>query len=198
MAKLRTGGSSIGIHFLPTAEQFHDWLQNLPTVERGRYLLEKHIAGRFLTVGIVQMSRSDLYLPALEVRTPDGFYYDQRSKLGVDSAHCEPEFIVPAPIPLETQRRINDICREAYRLTGCAGMARVDLMLDREGVPWLLEINTIPGLSRKSNLTCEFMHLGFSYEQLLLAVLRTASLRTGPSVAKRAGMPDQHSIACNG
>jgi D-alanine-D-alanine ligase len=178
MAKLRTGGSSIGITLLRDLPELRTWLKQVGPDAREAYFFEKFIVGRFLTVGIIRMSEGDEQLPILEVLTGES-YYDEATKLGGCNDSPPVDFVVPAPLAQDTAAQINLLCGKAFRLAGCEGLARVDLMLDQNNVPHVLEINTIPGLSAASNLTAAFMSLGFTYHDLLLAVLRTAAQRVG-------------------
>lgn len=173
MVKPRTGGSSIGIRKFDTPDALAHWISCLPPEVLSSYFIEEFVEGSFMTVGIIELSEGVLALPVLRVLTSSDFY-DEATKLGADEARGTVTYEVPAHIPADLTTSLQDFALKAFRCAQCDGLARVDLMVDRHGVPTLLEINTIPGMSPNSNFTKAFCSLGFTYEELVLAALRTA------------------------
>jgi D-alanine-D-alanine ligase len=175
MAKLRTGGSSLGITLIEDEAGLEAWLKSIPSHDQPDYLLERYIAGRFVTVSIIQMSSGLEVLPILEVVT-DRAFYDEHVKLA-GAAAGSLDYVVPAELSCATAESVKELAVRAFEATGCAGLGRVDLMLDARGQAYVLEINTVPGLSAESNFTNSFKALGFDYEELIVAVLRSAYLK---------------------
>jgi D-alanine-D-alanine ligase len=181
MAKLRRGGSSLGITLLRSSSDFARWLDTIPANHLNDYLLEKFIQGRFVTVGVLQFPDELVVLPILAVLTK-GEFYDDVAKMGITKDSGGPEYHVPAHLNGDAAHAVQKLAIDAFRLTGCEGISRVDIMIDSDGVPHVLEINTIPGMAENSNLTHMASNLGFSYDELVLAVLRTAFLKQVPGV----------------
>jgi D-alanine-D-alanine ligase len=127
-------------------------------------LVEAYIAGRELTVGIVD----GRVLPAVEIVAPGGDYNYQH-KYGGGS-----RYLVPAPLGRAAARECADIGLRAYRVLGCRGMGRVDLRLDRAGRPFVLEMNTIPGFTANSLLPKAARAAGIGFAELCESVLQAA------------------------
>ena len=75
---------------------------------------------------------------------------------------------------LEREREIQALCLQAFRVLGCSGWGRVDLMLDRSGAPYLLEVNTAPGMTDHSLVPMAARAVGLTYEDLCLRILGSA------------------------
>ena len=77
-------------------------------------------------------------------------------------------------MPAAREREIQQLCLRAFRALGCSGWGRVDLMLDRAGSPWLLEVNTAPGMTDHSLVPMAARAAGLSYEDLCMRILELA------------------------
>lgn len=120
-------------------------------------ILEEWIAGRELTVGIL----GDSPLPVIEICPRQRFFnYAAKYTPGMTEYH------VPAPLPAEVAARIQAIGYAAHQALGCRHLSRADLMLSRDGAPFLLEVNTIPGFTPTSLLPKASASLGISYDKL--------------------------------
>ncbi|MBI4237418.1 MAG: hypothetical protein HY696_03235 [Deltaproteobacteria bacterium] len=194
MAKLRPGGSSIGITFLEDESTLQEWIQNTPPHELPHYFFEQYIAGRFVTVGLIKMAAGLITLPPLEVKSGTR-YYDEQVKLGAHADSAPPEYFVPAPLDEITLKKVADIAQKAFLVAECDVLGRVDLMIDNSGEPHLLEINTIPGVAPNSNFTNAFQSVGFSYAELVLSVLRTAFLKGATHEIRADGEIYQSALA---
>ena len=128
-------------------------------------LVEEYIKGRELTVGVV----NDRPLPAVEIQAPDGFY-DYAAKYTAGAS----VYLAPAPISLSTAKLLQSLALEVHRRLGCRGATRVDFRLDARGRPFVLEINTVPGMTQTSLLPMAAKVAGLSYEALVEAILRSA------------------------
>ena len=71
---------------------------------------------------------------------------------------------------------MQQLCLEAFDALGCSGWGRVDLMLDRAGKPWLLEVNTAPGMTDHSLVPMAARHVGMSFAQLCVRILELANV----------------------
>lgn len=130
-------------------------------------LVERFVPGRELTVGVLDGAA----LPVIEIRPKEGFY-DYKAKYTKDMT----EFMVPAPIGKRDQKRTVDAALAAYRVLGCAGAARVDMILPDGRVPQVLEVNTIPGMTETSLLPMAARAAGLGYRGLVSEILAGAGL----------------------
>lgn len=133
-------GSSVGVALVRDAADVG------PAVEAcakhpGAVLVEELIEGRELTVGVFD----DDVLGVVEVAAAEGFYdYEAKYRRG------DTRYVVPAPLNEQEQASVVRAALEAYRVLGCRGVARVDVMLSADGAPLVLEVNTVPGMTATS------------------------------------------------
>ncbi|MDX3904969.1 MAG: D-alanine--D-alanine ligase [Pigmentiphaga sp.] len=132
-------------------------------------LAESFIRGRELTVALLGSGRSARALPVIEIIAPEG-NYDYEHKYFTDDTR----YLCPAPLPAEVARRVQEISLAAYRALGCEGWGRADVMLDADNQPYLLEINTSPGMTGHSLVPMAAAASGMSYEALCVEILRDA------------------------
>jgi D-alanine-D-alanine ligase len=137
-------------------------------------LAEQFIEGRELTVAILGKDEGTRALPVIEIQAPGGNYDYHNKYFGEET-----RYLCPAPLPAEVTAQVQAVSVAAYRALDCEGWARVDLMLDRENRPWLLEINTSPGMTDHSLVPMAARAQGVSYDALVLAVLASARLKVG-------------------
>lgn len=163
-AKPLDGGSSQGVFLV---EDFRGSAEKIrrSVMRFGRLLIEKRIAGRELTAGLL----GNLKLPVVEVK-PSRLFYDYKAKYTKGMTVYE----VPARIPAKVAQKIQAIAYRVYRGLGLKGFSRVDVMLDRRNRPYVLEVNSIPGLTEFSLLPKAARAIGISFEELCLRVLRDA------------------------
>lgn len=159
-------GSAIGIKFVESAEQFPAAI--LGAFGYGdRVLVEQRVLGRELAVTVIGPAQSPTALPVVELHTPNGFYsYEAHYTIG--GVRLE----VPAALPEEARRRVEQVALQAYSLIGCRDFARVDLILDEEDTPQVLEINTIPGLTETGITPAAADAAGISFNELVAGIVR--------------------------
>lgn len=172
MLKDRMGGSSLGITLLSDKKSLDDWLSTESSRPYSKYFIEKYIKGTFVTVGIILLSTGYYILPVLTAETETDFY-DAAMKLG--KSDSEVKFRLGG-FSSKLITIIKETAWTAFTHSGCEGIARVDMIL-KDNKAWVLEINTIPGISREGNFTQMFTSLGFTYEELILAIMNTAYLK---------------------
>lgn len=134
-------------------------------------LIEQLVTGRELTCAILGEGASAEALPLIEIRAPEA-NYDYHSKYFSDDT----KYLCPAPIDAALAARIADLCVQAYRALGARGWGRVDVMLRDDGEPFLLELNTSPGMTGHSLVPMAAKAVGMSYEDLVLRILGMATL----------------------
>ena len=163
------GGSSQGVFLVEDFRRSAEKLRR--SVARfGRLLIEERIVGRELTAGLL----GDRKLPVVEVKTLRAFY-DYKAKYTKGMTTYE----VPAKIPAAVARQIQAIAYRVYQGLGLKGFSRVDIMLDQKNRPYVLEVNSIPGLTEFSLLPKAARAVGISFEELVLSVLQEACQRKG-------------------
>lgn len=160
-------GSSIGVVFAHRAEDVE------PAVEESlrhgsRVLLERLVQGAEYTVGILQ----DETLPLIRL-CPQGEFFDYRAKYESEDTRYD----IPCGLPRAMEDELGALAMRAFECTGAEGYGRVDLMLDELDRPWLLEVNTAPGLRRHSLLPMAAEAVGLEYEDLIVRMLETSRLR---------------------
>jgi D-alanine-D-alanine ligase len=171
MLKPPREGSSIGITKVTARE-------DIPAAVElaGRYdpdvLCEQFIAGEEITCPVVGEGRSARALPVIRIVAPEG-RYDYQNKYFTDDVR----YLCPSGLPEAEERRIQELAVAAFRALGCRGWGRADLMIrtsDRQ--PFLLEMNTAPGMTGHSLVPMSARSAGISYEQLCLNLLAAARL----------------------
>ncbi len=168
-------GSTIGITKVTT----HDHNELAAAFEAAvKYdddvLIEQLIVGRELTCAILGEGRTARPLPLIEICAP-GANYDFHHKYYSDDT----QYLCPAPIDDELAREVQALCVRAYNALGCRGWGRVDVMLHtdpRGDRPYLLELNTSPGMTGHSLVPMAARASGMSYEDLVLEILSMARL----------------------
>ncbi len=169
--KPRREGSSVGVSVLNNMNDLHNYLKEQNNCSEG-YLLEDYIKGREFTCGIIGTGNSAMALPVLEIRPKNQFYdYEAKYTDGMTN------FIVPAEIQHELSNKIKELSLNAYRAAGCRDFGRVDSIVSDEGDIYLLEINTLPGMTNLSDLPMEAKADGMCYDDLVEHILLSALKR---------------------
>lgn len=132
-------------------------------------LAEQFIQGRELTVPVLGSGATARALPVIEIVAPEGNYDYEHKYLSNDT-----QYVCPAHLGEELTARIMQIAQQSYLALGCEGWGRADFMLDQDGEPWLLEMNTSPGMTSHSLVPMGAAAIGMSYAQLCLDILSTA------------------------
>ncbi|MBC3917723.1 D-alanine--D-alanine ligase [Undibacterium sp. CY18W] len=143
-------------------------------------LAEEFVEGRELTVAILGKGRQAYALPITEIVAPEG-NYDYQNKYFTDDT----KYLCPAPLDQALTDEIRKMAVDAYLSLDCEGWARVDVLLRKsDNKPFLLEINTSPGMTGHSLVPMAAKAVGMSYEDLCVEILRTASLKIRSEVKK--------------
>lgn len=161
MVKPANEGSSIGMSAASTAEELQQAVQQALNYD-SEILVERWINGREFTVAIL----NGQVLPIVEMRTPRAFY-DYEAKYQANST----EYLCPAPLSAEQTAAMQQSALKAFNAVGASGWGRVDIMLDQSGQHFLLEVNTVPGMTEKSLVPMAAKAAGYSFQQLVVAIL---------------------------
>jgi D-alanine-D-alanine ligase len=166
-------GSALGIKFASTADDVPGAIVAAFSYDT-KVLLERHVAGRDLAVSVIEGPDGPEALPVVEAvpREEDFYDFEARYEIGRTT------FICPAELEPAVADRARELALDAYRVLGCYGFARVDLMLDREtGELTVLEANVIPGLTDTSLLPLAAEAAGIGFDALIARVLDLAVAR---------------------
>jgi D-alanine-D-alanine ligase len=155
-------GSTVGIYIVKEESQIAPAIAGAAQYA-GTLLVEEYIAGDELTVGIVGLQA----LPIIMIKPKDGFYdFQNKYPFLNPNAGGGAEHYCPAPLPDKTTRLIQEIARAAHGALGLEVYSRVDFILSCDGLPYVLEINTIPGMTEASLLPEAAAAAGISYGEL--------------------------------
>jgi D-alanine-D-alanine ligase len=166
-------GSALGIKFAGTAADVPGAIVAAFSYDT-KVVLERHVAGRDLAVSVLEGPDGPEALPIVEAVPQDEDFYDFESRYEIGRT----VFTCPAELPEEVAERARSLALESYRVLGCYGFARVDLMLDSaSGELTVLEANVIPGLTETSLLPLAAEAAGIGFEPLIARVLELAVAR---------------------
>jgi len=161
-------GSSVGMSRVDMPEQLAPALRMALQHDRNA-LVERLIRGPEYTAAIL----GDAVLPLIRVETPRSFYdYEAKYHAGDTRYHC------PCGLPGAREAELADLALRAFDALGCRGWGRIDFMLDEAGRPWLLEANTVPGMTDHSLVPMAAAAAGMDFKALVLRILETAEAST--------------------
>jgi D-alanine-D-alanine ligase len=160
-------GSSVGVTIVRERSKL------VPAITRarafgGEVLIERYVAGKEVTVGILE----ERALGTMEVVAKGDFHsWDVKYTAGLE------DFVMPAPLSKKATDRVLELALAAHRAIGAESYSRVDFRVDAAESPFLMEINTLPGLTHLSYLPKMAAHVGISYADLVETILDGASLK---------------------
>jgi len=160
-------GSTIGVSIARTEEEYILGLKEAAKYDE-EILVEEFMKGKEITVGILE----DIPLPIIEIVPKSGFY-DYHSKY----TKGETQYIIPARIPREKYLYAQEISLKAFQVLGCSGCARVDLMTDEDGNAFVIDVNSMPGMTETSLLPQAASYAGIAFGELVERILLGASLK---------------------
>ncbi len=163
--KPNNGGSSIGMSKVKTADELPAALDKA-FKEDDQVLVEEFIKGRELTIGVFKSKGEVIVLPITEIIAKNEFFDFEAKYEGASDE------ITPALIDVSVAEKIRDEARKAYAIFNCKGIVRIDFIYDAEqGIPYMLEINTVPGQSDASIVPQQVVAMGWTLKQFYSALL---------------------------
>jgi len=157
-------GSSVGVNIVKNEVELKSALENAFKYGQ-RAILEKFIEGREIHIGVL----GDRALGGVEVRPKKGFYdYESKYTKGLT------EYILPPEIDNDLYEKLKDLGLKAHKALGCKGGTRVDMIVDSNGNPYVLEVNTIPGMTETSLLPKISQLSGYDFKGLVKEILELA------------------------
>ncbi len=167
-------GSTIGLTKVSTPADFHAaW--KLASKYDDLVVAEEFIEGQELTASIVtHPERGEIALPLVRIVAPQG-NYDYQNKYFTDDT----KYFVPSGIRADVEDEIRDVALKSFRVLGCRGWGRADVMLKPDGSYYFLEMNTSPGMTGHSLVPMAAKAAGMSYAELCVRILEDARLDSG-------------------
>jgi D-alanine-D-alanine ligase len=166
-------GSALGVKFAPTAAEVPAALVAAFSYDR-RVLLERYVSGRDLAVSIVEQRGRPIALPVVEAVPKQEPFYDFEARYEIGRT----TFVCPAELPPAVSDRASELALEVFELLGCAGFARIDMMLASAGEQlYVLEADPIPGMTETSLLPQAADAAGIGFDELVALILDAALAR---------------------
>lgn len=154
-------GSTLGLTIVHEASEIEEAISYAAESD-DVILVEDYIKGRELTVPVLGAMGEEEALPVIEI-IPKNYFYDYKSKYEPGGS----EHIVPAEIDALTTEKIQEYAVKAHQSLGCRTYSRVDFLLQEDGVPIILEVNTLPGMTPTSLFPDSAGEIGLSYEEMI-------------------------------
>lgn len=159
-------GSSLGVSIIDKAADLEKILKD--TIKKhGDAFIEEYIKGTEVTVGIL----GEEALPVLEL-VPKAKFYDFKAKYTEGGT----EFILPARLSEHMTKRVQQTALDAHKVLNCRGFSRVDIIVGPDHVPYVHDVNTIPGMTAQSDLPAAAAHIGISFDELVVRILENAKI----------------------
>jgi D-alanine-D-alanine ligase len=178
VVKPASQGSTIGVTIVRKPLQWSDALELAHRYDR-EAMVEAYIPGHEVTVSLIGSGEgTPTVLPAVEIVAPDGFYdFSAKYEKG------KTQYLCPAPLSVAITKQISALALKTYQVMGCDGAIRVDFRITPRGRPYVLEINTVPGMTETSLLPMAAAQAGINYDELTERILRSALVRARERVA---------------
>src|SRR4029078_9761853 len=169
--------STVGVVIVKNESELDAAMKEAAKYDR-KLLVEKFVSGRELTIGIL----GDQDLPIIEI-IPKGGFYDFNTKYPFlnPTAGASAQHVCPANIDATLTKKIQELARQAFRALGLMVYARVDAILSETGEPFVLEANTIPGMTEASLLPEAAAAAGIGYADLCARIIAISNLRQSAS-----------------
>lgn len=169
MVKPVCEGSSFGMSKVENETQLLEAAQDAQKYNPD-ILIEEYLVGICTTVGVLENNGEIFATEILELR-PKNEWYDYEAKYTKGMT----EFILPAQLSSEMTEKVKEIAIQAHKLTNCSGVSRVDFHIV-DNIPYVLEVNTSPGMTDTSDLPAQAACMGIDYDTLVLLILNSVGL----------------------
>ena len=162
-------GSSFGVSIVHTEDQWKPALKSAFKYSE-EIIVEKYIEGKLLAIGM----NGESPMPIVHIRPKSGFYdYEAKYTSG------KTEYLCPANLSKYEINKCNEVSKKVFKVLRGRGIPRVDIILDDKGTPYVLEMNTIPGMTPTSLLPMAALKMGMEFDDLVVEILKTAKLDYG-------------------
>ena len=169
MLKPVSEGSSLGMYKVNTPDEMEECFKK--SLEYGQdVMVEEYLEGKSVTVGVLEDGEKMFATEILEFRTKTEWYdYEAKYTAGMT------EFVLPAELSEEMTKKVKQIAIDAFNACACSGLSRVDFLVTKD-MPYVLEINTSPGMTDLSDLPAQSKAMGIDYDTLVQIILNGASM----------------------
>lgn len=168
--KPRDDGSSVNVFKIKSLSELKEKIRSLNLTESD-FIIEEFISGREITVSVIEVNNKFKVLPVLELKPKNEFYdYEAKYTKGMT------DFILPSKIEEACLKKIENDSTKLLSTISCSSFARVDYILDPNNNFYLLEINSLPGMTDTSDLPAQAQEAGIKYDELVEIILKTARL----------------------
>jgi len=159
-------GSSVGVEIIKEEDQLKGKLRNYLRRHPNSFA-EKAIIGTEITIGVIGDQKNITILPIMELRPKKEFYdYEAKYTKGMT------DFVIPAEISKEQEEKVIEYTKIASKTLNCRGVVRFDAIISKDdGLPYFLEVNTIPGMTETSDIPAMAKAAGMSFEEVVLKLL---------------------------
>ncbi|WP_297455825.1 D-alanine--D-alanine ligase [Persephonella sp.] len=164
VVKPDTEGSSIGVFIVNNNQELTEAVKKALELD-SKVLIEQYIKGREITIGIL----NGQVLEPIEIKVEEGFYDFENKYISEKT-----QYIISPYMKEETRKKLEEDSLKLYRLLECRGVVRIDYMLDEKETPYLLEINTIPGMTDHSLVPKAAAAKGIDFDNLVLEIIKGA------------------------
>ena len=164
VVKPSSEGSSIGVFIVNNQVDYYEAVEKNKNISKD-FIVEQYVDGKEYTVGILD----DVALPSIMLEPP-GQFYDYDAKYN----SSEMKYICPSGLDEQIEKKIQQISYECFKTLGCSGWGRVDIIIAKDNTPWIIEINTVPGMTEHSLLPMAAKEKGINFDELVLKILNTS------------------------
>tara|TARA_B100001093_G_scaffold294896_1_gene281265 strand:+ start:6 stop:650 length:645 start_codon:yes stop_codon:yes gene_type:complete len=164
VVKPSSEGSSIGVFIVNNQLDYYEAVEKNKNISKD-FIVEQYVDGKEYTVGILD----DVALPSIMLEPP-GQFYDYDAKYN----SSEMKYICPSGLDEQIEKKIQQISYECFKTLGCSGWGRVDIIIAKDNTPWIIEINTVPGMTENSLLPMAAKEKGINFNELVLKILNTS------------------------
>jgi len=161
VVKPSSEGSSIGVFIIENRKDYYEALEKNKKISEDN-IIEQYIDGDEYTVAILD----NLALPSIKLK-PSGKFYDYEAKYN----SSETKYICPSGLDKDQEDEIKKISVNCFNILKCKGWGRVDLIIDKEKNPWIIEINTVPGMTEHSLVPMAAKENNMNFNELVLKIL---------------------------
>ena len=168
VVKAAAQGSSIGVYIVENTEELSTALKEAFSYN-DEVLVEEFIKGREMTVAVWGDAENKEAFPIIEITTTSGRYDYQSKYTKGASAH-----IIPMPVSAEKTKEIQELAIKTYTACGCRGVARVDMMYSEDEKPYVIEVNSVPGMTETSLVPDAGRAMGIEFPELCERILEMA------------------------
>ncbi len=169
VVKPSSQGSGLGVHLVDNANALHEAVESAFEFDR-QLLVERRIDGREITVGVIDTEDGCKAFPVIEITTPEGTWYDYEHRYTKGLS----EHLMPADLTPEQTARLQDIAIRAHQSLGCRDMSRADFVVPNDDEEYILEVNTLPGMTPTSLYPDGARGFGMDFPTLLSHMIERA------------------------